>query len=224
MLFRSEEAARGFNNGNDFEFIELMNISRTQTVDLTGVKLEDAVAFDFSSVAPALRLLPPGGRIVVVENAAAFAARLEPGALPVIAGSFAGNLSNGGEQIIVRAADGSLIRRFTYSDSFPWPVEADGAGSSLVLRDPAANPDHNLASSWRASTPRAVVAQKAPPPAPQIATQPVGRSVLLGGEVTLAVSASGTGSLWYQWLKDGAPVEGATKATLALGEIGRAHV
>ena len=28
-----EEAARGFNDGNDFEFIELMNISRTQTVD-----------------------------------------------------------------------------------------------------------------------------------------------------------------------------------------------
>ena len=214
-----DEVARGFNSGNDFEFIELMNISRTQTVDLTGVKLEDAVAFDFSAVPPALRLLPPGGRIVVVENTAAFAARLEPGVLPVVAGAFAGNLSNGGEQIIVRGADGAIIRRFTYSDSFPWPEEADGSGASLVLTNPAANPDHNLASSWHARSPRAIAAAKTIPPAPQISAQPSGRSVLLGAEVTLAVGVPGTAPLWYQWLKDGVPVEGATKATLALGAV-----
>ncbi|MFM8617319.1 MAG: CotH kinase family protein [Opitutaceae bacterium] len=214
-----DEIARGFNSGNDFEFIELMNISRSQTVDLTGVKLEDAVAFDFSSVPPALRLLPPGGRIVVVENAAAFAARLEPGVLPVVAGAFSGNLSNGGEQIIVRAADGGIIRRFTYRDAFPWPEEADGGGASLVLSNPASNPDHNLASSWHARTPRAIAAAKPLPLAPQISTPPAGRAVLLGADVSLAVNSTAAGPMWYQWLKDGAPIEGATKATLALGAV-----
>jgi hypothetical protein len=31
------------------------------------------------------------------------------------------------------------------------------------------------------------------------------------------VAASGVGPLWYQWFKDGVPVEGANRATLYLG-------
>ncbi len=211
------EIARGFNNGSDFEFIELINIARTQAVDLTGVKLEDAVAFDFSTVAPALRILPPGGRIVVAENPAGFAARLEPGAQPAVAGAFVGNFSNNGEQVIVRAANGAVIQRFTYRDSAPWPGEADGEGSSLVLNNPASNPDPNLASSWHASPPVAPARAGLAPPAPAIAAQPGGQTVLLGNNATLSVTASGGGFVWYQWLKEGAPIEGATKASLSLG-------
>jgi hypothetical protein len=210
------ELAAGFNNGNDFEFIELMNISRTQSVDLSGVKLEDAVAFDFSNVAPALRILPPGGRIIVAENPAAFAARLEPGAQPVVAGAFAGNLSNSGEQVIVRAASGAIIRQFTYGDSFPWPAEADGGGSSLVLNEPAGNPDHNRASSWHASPPVALRKPGAPAALPRIATQPAGQSVVLGTGPALAVAAQADGFIWYQWFKDGTPLEGSTTPALAL--------
>jgi len=210
------ERAAGFNDGSDFEFIELMNISRTQSVDLSGVKLEDAVAFDFNHVAPARRILPPGGRILVAENPAGLAARLEPGAQPVVAGAFAGNLSNGGEQVIVRAADGAIIRQFTYRDSFPWPEEADGKGSSLVLNSPAAGPDHALASSWHASAPVALRKGTAAPAGPRIAAQPTGQAVLLGTGTALAVSAEGAGFLWYQWFKDGVPVEGATTAALSL--------
>lgn len=209
-----EELAAGFNNGNDFEFIELMNISRTQSVDLSGVKLEDAVAFDFGTLAPALRILPPGGRLVLAENPLAFAARLESGARPVVAGAFVGNLSNSGEQVVVRAANGTVIRQFTYRDSAPWPEEADGSGFSLVLNSPFSNPDHTLASSWHASPPAALQKPAAPPPAPVVAVQPAGQTVLFGNGATLTASASGNGFVWYQWLKDGAPVEGATQSTL----------
>ncbi len=212
----AEEAARGFNSGNDFEFIELMNISATQSVDLSGVTLEDAVVFDFDTVAPAVRLLPPGGRIVLAENPAAFAARKAPGAEPVVAGAFAGNLSNSGERIVVRGAGGTLIRQFTYRDSFPWPEEADGAGFSLVLNRPASNPDHALASSWHASPLVAPAAPAPLPAAPQISTQPGGQRVLLGEGVTLTAAATGGGFVWYQWLRDGVPVEGATRATLTV--------
>lgn len=218
------ERAAGFNDGSDFEFIELMNISRTQSIDLSGLKLEDAVAFDFNNVAPARRILPPGGRIVVAENPAGFAARLEPGAQPVVAGAFSGNLSNGSEQLIVRAADGAIIRQFTYRDSFPWPEEADGNGSSLVLNHPAADPDHALASSWHASPPVALSKTAATPAAPRIAAQPTGHSILLGTGTALAVSAQGAGHLWYQWFKDGVPVEGATQAALSLSGTSPSHM
>lgn len=210
------ELAAGFNDGNDFEFIELMNTSRTQSVDLSGVKLDDAVAFDFSTVAPALRILPPGGRIIVAENLAGFASRLEPGATPVVAGAFSGNFSNSNEQLIVRAANGAIIKQFTYRDSSPWPSEADGGGSSLVLSAPFTNPDHTLASSWHASPPVAPAKPTPAPPAPLVATQPKAQTVLFGNSATLTATASGSGFIWYQWMKDGTPVEGATKATLAL--------
>ncbi len=210
------ELAAGFNDGNDFEFIELMNISRTQSVDLSGVKLDDAVTFDFGTVAPSLRILPPGGRIVVVENLGGFASRLEPGATPVVAGAFSGNLSNSNEQLIVRAADGTIIKQFTYRDSSPWPAEADGSGASLVLNNPFSNPNHALASSWHASPPVAPARPTPAPPAPLVATQPKGQTVLFGNGATLTASASGSGFLWYQWMKDGVAVEGATRATLAL--------
>ena len=35
----------------------------------------------------------------------------------------------------------------------PWPVEADGTGVSLELIAPQSNPDHSVASNWRASVP-----------------------------------------------------------------------
>lgn len=210
-----DEIARGFTSGTDFEFIELLNASRTQTVDLSGVKLEDGVTFDFNTLAPDLRLLPPGGRIVLAGNAAAFAARLEPGAAPVIRGVFTGNLSNSGEQLTLRGADGTVLRRFSYGDASPWPEEADGQGFSLVLSSPAANPA--LASSWHASPPRALAAPRPTPAAPLVSAAPNSATTLLGGGTMFTVTASGVGPLWYQWYKDGAPVEGANRATFYLG-------
>jgi hypothetical protein len=218
------ELAAGFNDGNDFEFIELLNISRTQSLDLSGVKLDDAVTFDFGTVAPPLRILPPGGRIIVVENLGGFASRLEPGATPVVAGAFSGNLSNSNEQLIVRAADGTIIKQFTYRDSSPWPTEADGSGASLVLNNPFTNPNHAVASSWHASPPVAPARPTPAPPVPLVSTHPKGQTVLFGNGATLTASASGSGFLWYQWMKDGVPVEGATKATLALASATGANL
>ena len=74
------EAALGYDNNNDFEFIELANIG-SQTVSLIGVELsletidndEQGVSFEFG--AGPITELAPGTRLVVVEDAAAFAAR-----------------------------------------------------------------------------------------------------------------------------------------------------
>ncbi|MGC3996605.1 MAG: carbohydrate-binding domain-containing protein [Anaeromyxobacter sp.] len=49
--------------------------------------------------------------------------------------------------------------------------------------------------------------------APSIVTQPQSTSAVVGGGFTLAVTAQGSGTLAYQWFKDGAQLEGATDAT-----------
>ena len=40
---------------------------------------------------------------------------------------------------------------FSYGDSSPWPKAADGQGYTLVLIRPETNPDHGVATNWRAS-------------------------------------------------------------------------
>ena len=133
---------------NDFEFIELTNIS-SGTIDLAGVTLADAVTFAFDAAPPAAKILPPGARVVVVANPAAFAARY-PGSTAVIAGAYSGNLSNSGEQVSVLDGTGAVIRRFTYTDDEPWPVDADGSGAGMVL-NAAADLDHTVPFNWHAS-------------------------------------------------------------------------
>jgi hypothetical protein len=145
------ESAAGFTSEDDFEFIELMNISPAATLNLTGVAFTAGISHEFTGPV----LLPPGGRLVLPRRAAAFALR-HPG-VPVAGEYFlsaepAGNqFSNGGEQIILRAADGGVIQAFVYDDLAPWPVEPDGTGRSLVLIAPLTNPDPNQPLNWRAS-------------------------------------------------------------------------
>jgi hypothetical protein len=126
------------------EYVELMNTS-SLTLDLSNVSFTAGVTFTF----PGGNLLGPGGRILVVKDLAAFEAAFGTG-LPV-AGTFPNNLSNSGEPLELRRADGGILHSFTYSDQPPWPVEADGDGHSLVLANPYSGPDHADPLSWRAS-------------------------------------------------------------------------
>ncbi|MCZ7634864.1 MAG: hypothetical protein M5U12_01605 [Verrucomicrobia bacterium] len=133
------------------EFLELLNISRSVTLDLRSVRFTQGVEFDFAD--GAITSLPPGGRVLVVRNLAAFTAVYGPH-LPV-AGVFQNDtaLSNGGELIRLEDVRHGIIREFTYDDAAPWPTEAD-AGWSLVLIAPETDPDHSLAANWRASARR----------------------------------------------------------------------
>lgn len=144
------EITAGFNKDNDFEYIELMNISN-HALDLTGVRLADAVDFNFTNATAAAKFLAPGARVVVVENVAAFNSRLPVGATPIIAGTFTGNFSDSSELVTIYSAANNVIRQFTYQDKKPWPQQADGDGPSIVLNLPASNPDHTNPLNWRAS-------------------------------------------------------------------------
>ncbi|RYD73660.1 MAG: hypothetical protein EOP84_21160, partial [Verrucomicrobiaceae bacterium] len=144
------EAAAGFTSGNDFEYIELLNVSG-QNVDLSGVTVEEAVEFNFANADPNTLTIPPGGRVILVENRQAFLFRYGNNSQVKIAGAFSGNLSNSGEQLTIRAADNSVIAQFTWKDLEPWPVAADGAGYTLVLNNPGASVSYNNGANWRAS-------------------------------------------------------------------------
>lgn len=130
----------------DTEFLELVNLSATDTIELGNAQFVDGIGFTF----PINTRLAPGARILVVANLAAFEA--EYGAGHPVAGQYTGNLDNDGEQLIIQDAFGIEILNFTYNDGAHWPIEADGKGRSLVLRAPALSPDLNDPLSWRDST------------------------------------------------------------------------
>jgi Concanavalin A-like lectin/glucanases superfamily/Immunoglobulin domain/Cohesin domain len=54
---------------------------------------------------------------------------------------------------------------------------------------------------------------------PTIVTQPQGRTILEGEDVTFEVAAAGTEPFSYQWLYNGSPLEGATDARLSLSAV-----
>jgi hypothetical protein len=54
---------------------------------------------------------------------------------------------------------------------------------------------------------------------PVISTHPQSQSVLTGAAVTFSVTASGSGTLSYQWLRNGTAIAGATSASLALTNV-----
>ena len=147
----STESAAGFDSSNDFEYIEVLNFSG-QNVDLSNCQFTTGVTFNFGNTDPNLLTLPPGGRILVVENVGAFLFRYGNNPLVMIAGEYSGNLDNAGERITLLAANSAIIADFTYGTAEPWPVDSDGPGYSLVLNNPAAGIDYAVGSSWRSSS------------------------------------------------------------------------
>ena len=131
---------------DEFEYIELRNISTNVTISLLGVRLTNGVDFNFTG--SAITNLAPGARALVVKNTNAFTARYG-GGRPV-AGQFTGQLENDGERLQLLAADNEEILDFSYSDG--WYPITDGLGFSLVIVDEAAQPDAwGGKSQWRAS-------------------------------------------------------------------------
>jgi hypothetical protein len=52
-----------------------------------------------------------------------------------------------------------------------------------------------------------------------ITTQPSSQTVTAGGSVTFTVAATASGTVAYQWSKNGVPIAGATNTTLALANV-----
>ena len=116
----------------DNEFIELINLDASKSVDLSGVYFKNGIEFTF----PDRTIIGPSQRIIISQN------QFENGS----------RLNNGGERILLSDASGSVIIDFNYSDDGPWPKSTDGNGFSLIRIDPAGNGDPNMPGQWRPST------------------------------------------------------------------------
>ena len=140
------ELAAGFSDADDFEFIEVANLS-AGPVALGSAGLTDGVILTLPA-----STLAAGGRAVIVKNAAGFRARY--GSAIPIAGEYGSSLSpslsNAGEHLQLNSATGVPIAGVEWSDIAPWPAGADGAGYSLVLMGPGSL-DPALPQNWRHS-------------------------------------------------------------------------
>jgi hypothetical protein len=114
------------------EFVELMNISDSVSLNLSGVHFTAGIDFSFLPGT----MLAPGARMLV--NFAQF--------------QNGSRLNNGSDRIKLEDSSNSTIRDFSYGDEAPWPSGPDGGGFSLVLLNPASNPAHADPANWREST------------------------------------------------------------------------
>lgn len=143
------ENAAGFTSRKDFEYVELFNRG-AWPITLAGLRFTGAFHFTFPD--GPLSDLPPGARMLVVNNRAAFEFRngVDPGRH--IAGEFSdGNLSNDGEEIVLLDANEAVVLRLTYNDAGAWPDSPDGDGPALVLISPEDGPAFNDPGNWRPS-------------------------------------------------------------------------
>ncbi|HUR30826.1 MAG TPA: lamin tail domain-containing protein [Saprospiraceae bacterium] len=126
-------------NNDSLEYIEIYNAG-SDHVDLAGWHISSAVQDTF----PSVHLLP-GEYFVTAINAEAM---LNIYNITVHQWS-SGALNNSGETIILLDASDNIVDSVAYSDSDPWPSEADGSGPSLELIDPSL--DNNDGTNWQIS-------------------------------------------------------------------------
>lgn len=125
---------------DSLEFIELTN-KGTTTINLTGVYFKNlGLTYQF----PAGATLAASAKIVLASNAKSFL--IHYGYKPY--GQFTRNLSNFEEDLILVDAFGNLIDQVKYQGFDPWPIDANGLGACLSLKD--INSDNNIAANWEA--------------------------------------------------------------------------
>lgn len=158
----------------EHEFIELHNLSPVSVslfdpAHATNTwRISGGVSFQFPSgvsIAPrAYVVLVHFDPLVNTAATAAFRAKYGVAMSVPLFGPFAGRLANDGDDVIVEMPDEPqgagpeqgyvpyvVVDRVNYGDSFPWPTEADGAGSSLQRRRTYAH--GNEPANWKATSP-----------------------------------------------------------------------
>ena len=127
---------------SDFEWIEIFNTGAALNVG--GATFTKGVTFTF----PGGYTIGASARVILVAHSGAFTLRHGAGA--TIAGTFAGNLDNSGEEIELADPNGEVILDFRYENS--WFPPTDGEGRTLVVRNATPNyATYDAATHWAIS-------------------------------------------------------------------------
>ena len=127
----------------DLEFVEIRNVG-SEVLDIGGVRLGGGIDFTF----PAMTLAV-GQYAVAVRDIDAFYSHYGSGIN--VAGQYDGNLSNGGEDVVLGLPDplAAAVLRFEYDDA--WYPTTDGGGYALAIVDEGARENRwSLAEQWQA--------------------------------------------------------------------------
>ncbi|MGY8647311.1 MAG: lamin tail domain-containing protein [Verrucomicrobiales bacterium] len=127
-------------NTSHDEFVELYNAG-TDPVDVSGWFFQQGINFTI----PANTEIQGLSHLVIAQDPAAMQGIYGVDSV----GPFGGGLSSAGETVELRQANGTRADIVTYRSEFPWPIGANGNGSSMELIDPSL--DNNLGASWRSS-------------------------------------------------------------------------
>lgn len=92
-------------------------------------------------------VLQPGDYLVISNNLSLFRSKHQ--SVENVIGSFDFGLGSGGELIRLFNNTNELIDHLTFGSSPPWPVEPNGSGATLELKNPLY--DNTLPESWCAS-------------------------------------------------------------------------
>ncbi len=147
-------------DGRQLEFIEIYN-SQPYFEDMSGYRLSGDVDFTF----PPNTILQGGGFLVLAKVAADVQAVYGisgvlnygltqyttniSGNVTNIATNIVNSLDNGSGQLRLHGRAGNVLLDLEFRSQYPWPIEADGAGHSLVLARPSYGEGSRLA--WAAS-------------------------------------------------------------------------
>ena len=125
-------------DGDLFEFIEITN-NGDEEVDLTGVYFRElGISYQF----PACSHLAGRQALVLCSDSLMFTEYYNTTPF----GQYTRKLSNKSENLVLADAWGNIIDQVHYSDSLPWPMEADGEGPYLQLKD--LDSDNSLPENW----------------------------------------------------------------------------
>jgi hypothetical protein len=125
-------------DGDLFEFIEITN-NGDDEIDLTGIYFRElGITYRFPDNAH----IEGHEAIVLCSDSLMFTEYYNTTPF----GQYTRKLSNKSENLVLADAWGNIIDQVHYSDSLPWPMEADGEGPYLQLKDLDA--DNSLAENW----------------------------------------------------------------------------
>ena len=128
-------------DGDHLEFIEITNNGDAE-VDLTGIYFRElGLTYQF----PDGTHLAGRQAVVICSDSLLFSEYY--GIAPF--GQYMRKLDNKSENLVLADAWGNIIDQVHYSDSEPWPTEADGNGPFLQLKD--LDSDNSLAENWTIS-------------------------------------------------------------------------